>query len=85
MQTFNIYSLNIDNLTISQVISYLTEYFAINGDCDIPDITSEWTGEVINSCTFYFNENKDTLYSLEQLFELFPYFKRLGTPCCNNI
>ena len=68
-QTFN-------NLTFSELITQMNDYYAQNGDCET-SITCNITGEVINTKkSFYSNSNNS--YTILELIEITPYIKRIS-------
>ena len=81
MPTFSIDILNksYKNLTFIEVLNVLSEYFAITGSNEIPPITSEETGEIINGYKILVD---NTPYNIGDIFELLPYlneFKEMKT------
>lgn len=83
MQTFS-FQLNnhfYTNQSLIKTLSIINNYLTTNGDSPLPQITSDSTGEIINSEFFLIN---NTPYKFESLFELIPYINKFNTIKYNN-
>lgn len=68
-QTFN-------NLTFSELIYQVNDYYARNGDCKT-SIICNITGEIINNKK-YFYSNSNNSYTIFELIDITPYIKRIS-------
>jgi hypothetical protein len=72
--TYQIPSLNLNNLSLFNLIKQLNHYFALpqNSLKSIPIIISEQTGEIIETIQI-----KSNIYTIPQLLDLQPYLNIL--------